>query len=1111
MQAELKEQIAQLSPEKRALLALKLREKRQDAGDHKMQLIREQRDTAPLSFPQQRFWFLNQLEPNLSVYNEWTAIHLTGTLDIAALEQAIETVVRRHEALRTTFVVRDDQPLQEVNQNMIVPLDIINLRALPKSERWEKALRLASAETQCPFDLDCGTLYRAKLFQLDEQAHILLQVFHHIVIDAWSATVLYLELGMLYTALSQKQHPALPDLPVQYTDFTVWQRQWLQTQEINTQLNYWKKQLANLSPLQLATDRPRSGRQTYRGAQHSHEFSADLLKSLQTLSQQAGASLFMILLAAFQTLLYRYTGQDDVVVGSPVANRSRPELEKLIGCFTNTLVLRSNLSGNPSFRMLLARVRATVLDALSHQELPFEKLVEELQPERDLSRTPIFQVMLVYNNTALNYDQFEKLQAMPVDVESTIARFDLTFSVMELDVGLKTHLIYNADLFDAATIARMAGHLETLLAGIVADPDTHLQQLPLLSTAERQQLQAWNQTQADYPHDQTIVSLFEAQVARTPDAVAVVFEDQSLTYRQLNEKANRIAHYLLSLKTQNGEILLNNNPLVAIAVQRSLEMLIGLLAILKAGGAYVPIDPDYPAARIAYMLADSTAPLLLTQGHLVKQLALTELEHEYVVLCVDEINATNQSNQNLEINIQAQDLAYIIYTSGSTGKPKGVAIGHNNATQLINWAYEVFNTEQLTGVLASTSICFDLSIFEMFVPLTQGGAVVLVKDALQLQQMVQALLPITLVNTVPSVATALLNSNAIPKSVQVINLAGEPLKNNLVQTLYKETSTQHIYNLYGPSEDTTYSTFTRVTLNNSLEPTIGRPINNTRIYILDAKQQLQPIGIAGELCIAGAGLARGYLNQPELTTEKFIEVELFGKLERIYKTGDLARWLPDGNLEYLGRIDHQVKLRGFRIELGEIETVLSRHPAVQESIVIVREDIPGDKRLLAYITANAAIQDISNTALRTYLQQHLPDYMIPAAFVLLDVLPLTPNGKVDRRALPVLATAEHLTDSIFTPPSTATEKTVADIWQQVLGIANLGIHDDFFETGGHSLLATQVINRCCVAFQVEIALLSLFEERSIARIAAHIDKIRLTQELQQTMDVTTETRDELIL
>jgi len=1044
----------------------------------------------PLSFAQQGLWFLDQLEGEYAIaYNESWALLLEGSLHQTALEQSLQEIVQRHEVLRTSFPMVDGKPVLKIHpfsQNGF-NLAVIDLQNLSNQKREGEEQRLFRAEVQRPFNLSQGPLFRAMLISRTVDTYVLLLNMHHIIFDGWSQALFIEELSKCYDAFSQNQLPSLPPLAIQYVDFANWQ--WLNGERLEKQVDYWKQQLAGAPTLlQLPTDFPRPAMQRSQGASSLIHISAEFTEQLQSLSNQTGATLFMTLLSGFAVLLARYSGQSDIVIGSPIANRTHSQTESLIGFFINTLALRLDLSGNPSFETVLQQARRVALEAYDHQDLPFEQLVEELKPERNLSHSPLFQVMLELQDAPLSNLELSGLTVTQLELNSMNAKFDLTLLLEKTTQGLVGKLEYNTDLFKASSVERLNEHFKKLLDGVVKNPFKPIYELPLLTETEQQQLMAWNDTATDYPKDQTIVDLFEQQVEKTPNNIAVIFEDQQLSYWQLNEKANQLAHYLLSINSQEGTVLLSNNSLIAIAVERSVEMVISLLAILKVGGAYVPIDPSYPQTRIRYMLDDSTAPLLLTQSHLKAQLSLDELEHDCVVVCLDDGVFANQSIENPQVNRFATDLAYVIYTSGSTGMPKGVAIEHSSPAQLINWADKIFDSAQLAGVLASTSICFDLSIFELFVPLSHGGGVIVVEDALQLQKINQTLLPITLLNTVPSVATALLNAAAIPSSIQVINLAGEPLKNDLAQALYKTTSVQKIYNLYGPSEDTTYSTFTCVARDSTTEPTIGIPIVNTRIYILNAQHQPQPPGIPGELCIAGSGLARGYLNRPEQTAEKFIEVELFGKTERIYKTGDLARWRADGNLEYLGRIDHQVKLRGFRIELGEIESMLATHPFVQENVVIVHETESFDKRLVAYIVPNQG-QIIDNQALRTFLTEQMPDYMIPSVFVTKESLPLTPNGKIDRKTLEQLP-LDNWKDSeeTFIAPRDSIELQLVQIWEDVLNVRPIGVRDNFFELGGHSLLAVRLMAQIGQQLNKHLPLATLFQGATIEQLATLLQK-----------------------
>jgi amino acid adenylation domain-containing protein len=859
------------------------------------------------------------------------------------------------------------------------------------------------------------------------------------------------------------------------------------------QLTYWKQQLKNApSVLELPVDYPRPPVQSFRGAKQFLELPKSLNSALKLLSQQEGVSLFMTLLAAFQTLLYRYTDQPNIVVGSPIANRNRTETYPLIGLFVNYLALHTNLSGNPTFLELLEQVREMTLEAYAHQDLPFEKLLEELQPQRSLSYSPLFQVMFVLQNAPIGKLELPGLSIAPVEVENVNAKFDLTLAITETESGLHCRWEYNTDLFDAATIERMAGHFQILLEGIIANPKQRVAQLPLLSAAERHQLLLeWNDTKAEFPSDKCIHELFEQQVEQTPDAVAVVYENQQLTYQQLNCRANQLAHYLRSLGV-GPEVL------VGIYVERSLDMVVGLLGILKAGGAYVPLDPAYPTDRLSFMLKDAQVSVLLTQRHLVEKL----FEPQARVVCLDtdwEAMLRSVCSKGFDFSesavsgVKPNNLAYVIYTSGSTGQPKGVAIEHHSTVALLNWATQVFAPKHLAGVLASTSICFDLSVFELFVTLSWGGKVILAENALHLPTLPSAE-EVTLLNTVPSAIAELLKIEAIPSSVQIVNLAGEPLQNRLVQQLYQRDTVQQVFNLYGPSEDTTYSTLALVKKGGS-NVTIGRPIANTQIYILDSHLQPVPIGVPGELHIGGAGLARGYLNRQELTQEKFISNPFSDDPHsRLYKTGDLVRYLPDGNIEYLGRIDNQIKIRGFRIELGEIETTLSQHEDVQANCVIAREDTPGDKRLVAYVVAN---KDSTPTIqqLRQFLTAKLPEYMVPSTFVMLAEMPLTPNGKVDRRALRAPDVQSEITQT-YVAPRTPVEEILAQLWSQVLKLKRVGITDNFFELGGHSLLATQLVSRIRTTFKIELPLRRLFAAATVAQLAQEI------QQQQQQLELT---------
>ncbi len=893
----------------------------------------------PVSFAQQRLWFLDQLEPGSPFYNLAQVISITGNLDVAALRRTFNEIVGRHEALRTTFSSTPEGVQQVIAKTLTIEVPVDDLTST--SEPDAAIAKLAREEARRPFDISAGPLLRVRVLRISAERHVLLMTMHHIISDGWSIGLLFRELGSIYEAFAAGKPSPLPPLPIQYADFAVWQREALQGPVLDRQLSYWKTKLSGAPPvLELPSDKTRPAVQQFHGEQRVQWISPELTQELKRVSAEHRVTLFMTLLSAFKVLLWRYTNHPDIVVGSPIANRTRAETEELIGFFVNTLVLRTDLSGNPTFGELLNRVREVALGAYDHQDLPFEKLVEELSPERDPGRNPLFQVSFVLQNATRSRLELPDLTLETLDVHSGTAKFDLTLSILETPNGLKASWEYNTDLYERARIERMAEHFEVLLEAIVAEPETRIGALPLLTPREREQILVhWNQTAVEYPEKQSIQQLFEEQVARTPQAIAVVDERHSLTYEELEQRANQLARRL----RREG---VGPESLVAVCLERSTELLVALLGILKAGGAYVPLDPSYPQPRLQFMLEDSAAEVVLTE----RQLAARLPRYGGKQICLDDEREQLAAERDERLAGQSlpQSLAYVIYTSGSTGRPKGVGIAHHSTVTLLQWAQTVYSRADLAGVLASTSVCFDLSVYELFLPLSVGGTVVIAADALQLANG-QWPTELTLINTVPSAIAELLRLKGIPTSVRVVNLAGEPLPQSLVQQLYEQKTIDRVYDLYGPSEDTTYST---VALRKpSGAATIGRPIANTQVYLLDYALQPVPIGVPGELYLGGEGLARGYLNRPELTAERFIANPFGAAGTRLYRTGDVARYLEDGNLQYVGRLDQQVKVRGYRIELGEIETAINEHPDVRESAVIVREDEPGDKRLVAYIVA----------------------------------------------------------------------------------------------------------------------------------------------------------------
>jgi amino acid adenylation domain-containing protein len=1082
---DLSKRRSELSSAKRALLEQRLRGR---GGTPEGDTIpkRPADVAAPLSFAQQRLWFLQQLEPESPAYNEPKALHMTGVLHMPAMTQALSEVVRRHEVLRTTFPMVDGQPSLVIDPlaHTHIRLPVLDLGDLNEADQAAEVRRRVADEAQRPFDLAQELPWRITVLRLHATEHVVLLTMHHIISDGWSVGILTRELVQMYNSVYHGHPPSLPVLPIQYADFAYWQRQWLQGATLATQLAYWTNQLAGPLPvLHLPTDHPHSNTDILPGRNYPFVMPDRLAKALLTLSHQEGVTLFMTLLAAFKTLLYRYTGQEDVVVGSPIAGRTRPEVEGLIGFFINTLVLRTKLNGNLECRELLQRVRAVALEAYAHQDLPFEKLVEELQPERSLRHSPFFQVMFILQNFPPSTGTLPELEIRDIEADTGAAKFDLTLVVEDREQELRGYITYNTDVFEASTIERMVGHYFTLLEAMVANPAQRLSDLPLLSQAEQHCLAQWNATDVPYPDTLGIHHMFEAQAGRTPGAIAIVCGAERMTYQELNRRADQVADGLRALGV-GPEV-----P-VGLYLDRSVALVVGLLGILKAGGAYVPLDPAYPQERVAFMLEDAQTTVLLTQQHLVEKLPQGAFQDQCRVVCLDRAwppIAQARAESSLPL-VSCDNLAYIIYTSGSTGRPKGVAITHRSAVAFVQWAQTVFSFDELAGVLAATSICFDLSVFELFVPLSVGGTAIIAENALALPELPPEP-PVTLVNTVPSAMTELVHHVGIPSSVRTINLAGEPLPLRLVEQLFQREHVRRVLNLYGPSEDTTYSTWIELERDADKPPTIGRPIHNTQVAILDALGMLTPIGVPGELHLGGVGLARGYLNRPHLTAERFVPDQFSGRPgARLYRTGDLARYLPDGTIEYLGRIDHQIKLRGFRIELSEIEAVLSRHPAVREAVVVVREDGPAsdgstDKRLVAYCTTDQPAPSLE--ALRQVLKQHLPEYMLPSAIMILDALPLTANGKVDRSALPKPDTIKTV-DAGATLQSPAQE-VMAGIWAGVLGVDRVGLHDNFFELGGHSLLATQVMSRVRQTFQVALPVRRLFELPTVAELTTAVE------------------------
>ena len=1028
----------------------------------------------PLSFAQQRLWFINKLEPNSPAYNIALAIRIKGQLNEVALAQSLKEIIRRHKVLRTSFKALNGEPVQVILEREAE--DRGRYFPLPNSESEIQSFLVQ--EGQQPFDLAEVGLFRTKLLRLDAEESILIITMHHIIFDGWSAGVWIREVAALYKAFLTGEPSPLPELTIQYVDYAYWQREWLKGEILESQLAYWKQQLGgNLPVLNLPTDYPRPPVSTFRGARQTLVLPEVLRGGIKELSQQEGVTLFMILLAAFKTLLFRYTHQDDILVGSPIANRNLAEIQGMIGFFVNTLVLRSNLSGNPCFKELLKRIRRVALDAYSHQDLPFEKLVEELQPDRSLSHTPLFQVMFALQNFPMPNLEVAGLNFQVQEVDTGTAKFDLTLFVEDRGLELVAIFEYNTDLFKATTITRMLGHFQTLLEGIVANPNQRLSDLPLLTEVERNQLLSeWNQTRTDSWHNLCIHQLLERQVERTPDAVAVIFGNQQLTYRELNQRANQLAHYLQKLGVK-PEVF------VGICVERSIEMLVGLLGILKAGGAYVPLDSTYPKERLAFMLEDARVPVLLTQQRLLEIIP----SHSGQVVCLDtnwqEIG--KEISENSVSNVCADNLAYVIYTSGSTGKPKGTLIHHRGLVNYLTWCTKAYSVEQGEGSPVHSSISFDMTITGLFSPLLVGRKVELLpedKGIENLATVVRNKSNFSLIKITPA-QLDLLSHQLLPQEAagktRAFIIGGENLLAESIAFWQENAPDTMLINEYGPTETVVGCCIYQAKDKQSGAVPIGRAIANTQLYILDRYLHPVPVGSAGELYIGGAGVARGYLHRPDLTAERFIPNPFLAG-ERLYKTGDLARYRADGIIEYLGRIDHQVKIRGFRIELAEIEAVLSQHPKVRECAILAKCD-----RLIAYAVLHPG-ETLTVSELRNYLAEKLPEYMVPSALVTLDEMPLTVNGKVERQALPAPETLRPELEVAYVAPQTELEQIIATIWQEVLDLEKVGIYDNFFDLGGHSLLIAQVHSRLQARLERNISMVEMFKYPTIELLAKHL-------------------------
>ena len=1086
--------LASLTPEQLAKLQERLRALRGEAPAQAAISRRAGTGPVPLSFAQQRLWFQDQLDPGAVLFNCPIQLRMRGELDRSVLARVLDEIVRRHEILRTTFEASEDGPVQIVHPPAPVRVTEVDFSAEPDPAAAADAY--VRAETGRPFLLDREPGLRPFVVRTGPADHLLVLMFHHIVLDAWASGVMLHELSVLSEAFSRGEPSPLAEPALQYADFAAWQRQQLSGEPLEKLLAYWMGQLADApEALGLVPDFARVPGEPFRAARLPVRVGGDTVRALRRAAQAEGATLYMLLLAAYLVLLRRVSGDTDVVVGSFLGGRTRPETESLLGTFVNTLALRFRAEGARDFPTLLRHVRETVLDAHRHQDLPFERLVEELAPVREAGRVPLIHTAFNLPKATLPVVDLPGVLVEIVPIPGPAAGVDLHWALDEQPEMIGGTLEYDARQFAPETAARYVRLYVALLEEIAANPAAPLDALCRPTAEERRTLEAWNATDRGYPRGACVHDLFAAQASKSPDAPALVFRGEALTYAELDRRSNRLANHLRKMGV-------GVETRVGVSLERAPELIVALLAVLKAGGAYVPLDPNYPRERLGYMTEDAGVRLVLTTSHLADR-----LPEGLEAIRLDALRAAieAESDEAPRVDVDPENLSHVIFTSGSTGRPKGVMIRHASTVVLLHWLRENVSDDERAAVLGSTSINFDVSIAEIFGTLAWGGKLVLVENALDLPNVADQ--EIRYASMVPTAAAELLRSNGIPASVRTLNLGGEALPNDLAQALYALGSVERVGNLYGPTEDTTYSTYS-VVARGADRVFVGRPVANTRIHVLDDGLLPVPIGVVGELYISGDGLSRGYAGRPDLTAERFVPNPFGPPGSRMYRVMDRVRWTDDGELEYFGRTDFQVKVRGFRIELGEIETVLRSHPSIQEAVAVVREDVPGDRQLAAYLVAADGDEVPLSAEMRAFVKERLPEHMVPSAFVALDALPLTPNGKVDRKALPKPG-ARAVQSAEYVAPRTRLEERMAEIWAEVLGVERVGAHDDFFDLGGHSLRATRVVSHVGRAFGAEVTLRALFEASTLEAFAAHVERAAASS--TSAPEMVTKSRAEAVL